>query len=118
AMLAGLASVEPAAAEGPDQAIRIAVVGRPNVGKSTLINRLVGEERLVAFDEPGTTRDSVHVPFERDGRCYVLIDTAGIRRRARVEGAVEKFSVVKALQAIDEAHVVIGVLDAHETIAE
>ncbi|HXQ31227.1 MAG TPA: ribosome biogenesis GTPase Der [Steroidobacteraceae bacterium] len=118
AMLAGLASVEPAAAEGPVEAIRIAVVGRPNVGKSTLINRLIGEERLVAFDEPGTTRDSVHVPFERDGRGYVLIDTAGIRRRARVEGAVEKFSVVKALQAIDEAHVVIGVLDAHETIAE
>ena len=99
-------------------AIRIAVVGRPNVGKSTLINRLIGEERVVAFDEPGTTRDSVHVPFERDGRRYVLIDTAGVRRRAKVEDAIEKFSVVKAMQAIDEAHVVIGVLDGHETIAD
>ncbi len=99
-------------------AIRIAVVGRPNVGKSTLINRLIGEERVVAFDEPGTTRDSVHVPFERDGRRYVLIDTAGVRRRSKVEDAVEKFSVVKAMQAIDEAHVVIGVLDGHETIAD
>jgi GTPase len=99
-------------------AIRIAVVGRPNVGKSTLINRLIGEERLVAFDEPGTTRDSVHVPFERDGRHYILIDTAGVRRRAKVEDAIEKFSVIKAMQAIDEAHVVIGVLDGHETIAD
>jgi GTPase len=117
-MLAGL---ELPAEEAPDldpDAIRIAVVGRPNVGKSTLINRLIGAERLVAFDEPGTTRDSVHVPFERDGHRYVLIDTAGVRRRARVEDAVEKFSVIKALQAIDEAHVVIGVLDAHETVAE
>ena len=108
-------------AEQPDldpDAIRVAVVGRPNVGKSTLINRMIGEERLVAFDQPGTTRDSVHVPFERDGHRYVLIDTAGVRRRARVEDAVEKFSVIKALQAIDEAHVVIGVLDAHETVAE
>jgi GTP-binding protein len=99
-------------------AIRVAVIGRPNVGKSTLINRLIGEERLVAFDEPGTTRDSVFVPFERDGQRYVLIDTAGVRRRARVQDAVEKFSVVKALQAIEQAHVVIGVLDAHDTVAE
>ncbi len=118
--LAGIA-VDP---EPPDGAatggeeIRVAVVGRPNVGKSTLINRLLGEERLVAFDQPGTTRDAVFVPFERDGQRYVLIDTAGVRRRARVSDAVEKFSIVKALQAIDEAHVVIGVLDAHETIAE
>ena len=118
-MLAGLAEPVPADSDGDMRdAIRIAVVGRPNVGKSTLINRMIGEDRLVAFDEPGTTRDSVHVPFERDGHHYVLIDTAGVRRRARVEEAVEKFSVVKALQAIDEAHVVIGVLDAHETIAE
>ncbi len=118
--LAGLTPEEDLAAEAEldRDTIRIAVVGRPNVGKSTLINRLVGEERLVAFDEPGTTRDSVHVPFERDGRRYVLIDTAGVRRRARVEGAIEKFSVVKALQAIEEAHVVIGVLDGHETIAD
>jgi GTP-binding protein len=118
AMLDGLAPVDAAPLAQAADAIRIAVVGRPNVGKSTLINRLLGEERLVAFDEPGTTRDSVRVPFERDGRRYVLIDTAGVRRRARVEEAVEKFSVVKALQAIDEAHVVLGVLDAHETIAE
>jgi GTP-binding protein len=115
-VLAGL-DVAGIAPEGPD-GIRVAIVGRPNVGKSTLINRLIGEERVVAFDEPGTTRDSVHVPFERDGRRYVLIDTAGVRRKARVDEAIEKFSVVKALQAIDEAHVVIGVLDAHETIAD
>ena len=117
-MLAGLAVGAEEPAELDPDAIRIAVVGRPNVGKSTLINRLIGEERLVAYDEPGTTRDSVHVPFERDGHRYVLIDTAGVRRRARVEDAVEKFSVIKALQAIDDAHVVIGVLDAHETVAE
>ncbi len=118
--LAGLVSEENLAAEAEldRDTIRIAVVGRPNVGKSTLINRLIGEERLVAFDEPGTTRDSVHVPFERDGRRYVLIDTAGVRRRSRVEDAIEKFSVIKALQAIEEAHVVIGVLDGHETIAD
>jgi GTP-binding protein len=110
------------AAEAPDlgagEEIRVAVVGRPNVGKSTLINRLLGEERLVAFDEPGTTRDTVHVPFERDGQRYTLIDTAGVRRRARVSETIEKFSVVKTLQAIEEAHVVVGVLDAHDTVAE
>jgi GTP-binding protein len=103
---------------GPEDAIRVAVVGRPNVGKSTLINRLIGEERLVTFDEPGTTRDAVLVPFERDGQHYSLIDTAGVRRKSRVEDAIEKFSIVKTLQAIDHAHVVIGVLDAHETVAE
>jgi GTP-binding protein len=109
----------PAEDELPSEdTIRVAVVGRPNVGKSTLINRLIGEERLVAYDQPGTTRDSVHVPFERDGRHYMLIDTAGIRRRAKVEDAIEKFSVIKALQAIDEAHVVIGVIDGHETVAD
>jgi GTP-binding protein len=104
--------------EGEGREIRVAVVGRPNVGKSTLINRLLGEERLVAFDQPGTTRDTVFVPFERDGQRYTLIDTAGVRRRARVSDAVEKFSIVKALQAIAEANVVIGVVDAHDTIAE
>jgi GTP-binding protein len=116
-MLAGL-EMEPEADAGPDEAIRIAVVGRPNVGKSTLINRLIGEERVVAYDEPGTTRDSVYVPFERDGQHYTLIDTAGVRRRSRVDDAIEKYSVIKALQAIDEAHVVIGVLDGHETVAD
>jgi len=113
---------EPAPAAGADATtgaeIRVAVVGRPNVGKSTLINRLLGEERLVAFDQPGTTRDTVFVPFERDAQRYVLIDTAGVRRRARVSDAIEKFSIVKTLQAIEEANVVIGVLDAHDTVAE
>ena len=98
--------------------LRIAVVGRPNVGKSTLVNRLLGEDRLVVFDQPGTTRDSVEVPFERNDRKYILIDTAGIRRRARVHEAIEKFSVVKALQAIEQAHVVIAVLDAQEGVTE
>jgi GTP-binding protein len=98
--------------------IRVCVVGRPNVGKSTLVNRLLGEDRLIAFDEPGTTRDTILVPCERDGRRYTLIDTAGVRRRARVEDAVEKFSVIKTLQAIDRANVVIGVLDAREEVAE
>ncbi len=98
--------------------IRIAVVGRPNVGKSTLVNRLLGEERVLAYDQPGTTRDSIHIPFEHRGRRYVLIDTAGVRRRARIREAIEKFSVIKTLQAIEEAHVVILVLDAREGIAE
>jgi GTP-binding protein len=88
------------------------------VGKSTLINRLLGENRMVAFDEPGTTRDAVMVPFERDGEHYTLIDTAGLRRRARVEEAVEKFSVIKALQAIESAHVVVAVVDAHDNVVE
>ncbi len=101
-----------------DREVRIAVVGRPNVGKSTLINRILGEERLVVFDQPGTTRDSVAVPFERNDRKYVLIDTAGIRRKARVHEAIEKFSIVKALQAIEQAEVVISVLDAHEGVTE
>jgi GTP-binding protein len=106
------------AAESDSGAIRIAVIGRPNVGKSTLVNRLLGEERVIASEEPGTTRDSILVPFERDGRAFALIDTAGLRRRARVEDVVERTSVAKALQAIDEAHVVILVLDAHDTVAE
>ena len=93
--------------------IRIAVVGRPNVGKSTLINRMLGEQRVLAFDQPGTTRDSIYIPFERDGRDYVLIDTAGVRRRSKVSEAIEKFSVIKTLQAINDANVAILVLDAH-----
>ena len=101
-----------------EEGIRVAVIGRPNVGKSTLINRLLGEERLIAFDQPGTTRDAVFVPFERDGRQYTLIDTAGVRRRSRVDEAIEKFSIIKTLQAVDDAHVVIGVIDAHDTVAE
>jgi len=99
-------------------AIRIAVIGRPNVGKSTLVNRLLGEERVIASDQPGTTRDSILVPFQRNGREFLLIDTAGMRRRSKVEDVIERASVAKTLQAIDEAHVVILVLDAHDTIAE
>jgi GTP-binding protein len=101
----------------PD-ALHIAIIGRPNVGKSTLINRLVGEERLLVFDQPGTTRDSIKVPFERDGKSYVLIDTAGVRRRSKVHETVEKFSIIKALQAIERAGVVIAMLDAHEGVTE
>ena len=98
--------------------IRLAVLGRPNVGKSTLINRLLGEERVVAFDEPGTTRDSIHIPFEKDGVNYTLIDTAGVRRRSKVSEKLEKFSVLKTLQALEDANVVMLVLDAHEGIVE
>ena len=107
----------PAEREAEDS-IRIAVIGRPNVGKSTLVNRLIGEERVIASEQPGTTRDSILVPFERDGRRFTLIDTAGVRRRARVADTIERASVAKTLQAIDEAHVVVMVLDAHETVAE
>src|SRR5579863_2935881 len=115
-VLAGL-EVQSAPAEDGG-AIRIAIIGRPNVGKSTLLNRLLGEERVIASEEPGTTRDSILVPFERDGHNFLLIDTAGMRRRARVEDVVERASIAKTLQAIDEAHVVILVLDAHDTVAE
>jgi GTP-binding protein len=107
-----------APADEDERELRIAVVGRPNVGKSTLINRLIGEERLVVFDQPGTTRDSVSVPFERNDRKYELIDTAGIRRKSKVHETIEKFSIIKALQAIERAQVVIAVLDAHEGITE
>ncbi len=98
--------------------IRLAVVGRPNVGKSTLVNRLLGEERVLASDLPGTTRDSVVIPFRREGYDYVLVDTAGIRRRSRVTDVVEKFSVVKTLQSIEQAHVAILVVDARQGIGE
>jgi len=97
---------------------KIALVGRPNVGKSTLVNALVGEERVIAFDQPGTTRDSIYVDFERDGKPYTLIDTAGVRRRGKVFETVEKFSVIKTLQAIEDANVVVLVLDARENISE
>lgn len=98
--------------------IKIAVSGRPNVGKSTLINRMLGEERVVVYDMPGTTRDSVYIPFERHGEHYTLIDTAGIRRRGKTTETVEKFSVVKALQAIEDANVVILIVDARTGIVE
>ncbi|HUN27218.1 MAG TPA: ribosome biogenesis GTPase Der [Steroidobacteraceae bacterium] len=114
--LGGFEAAESAAVE-PD-AIRIAIIGRPNVGKSTLLNRLLGEERVIASEEPGTTRDRILVPFRRDGRDFLLIDTAGMRRRARIEDLVERVSVAKTLQAIEEAHVVVLVVDAHDTVAE
>ncbi len=117
-VLAGFEAEESAPAADDDHELRIAIVGRPNVGKSTLANRLLGEDRLVVFDQPGTTRDAVEVSFERNDRKYMLIDTAGIRRKARVSEAVEKFSIVKALQAIEKAHVVIAVLDAQEGVTE
>ncbi len=97
---------------------RVAIVGRPNVGKSTLVNRLLGEERVVVYDQPGTTRDSIYIDYERDGREYTLIDTAGVRRRKNVKETVEKFSIVKTLRAIDDANVVIMVMDAHEGLVE
>ena len=118
AAMALLPPVEAAAIPVDDDTIRVAVVGRPNVGKSTLINRMLGEERVLAYDMPGTTRDSIFIPFERDGVAYTLIDTAGVRRRARVREVIEKFSVIKTLQAIDAAHVVILVLDAQLGIGE
>jgi GTP-binding protein len=114
-----LEGLEPDPEETPEATgIKVAVIGRPNVGKSTLINRLLGENRMVAYDEPGTTRDAVMVPFERDGERYTLIDTAGLRRRARIEEAVEKFSVIKTMQAIETAHVVVAVMDAHDSVVE
>ncbi|PCJ23250.1 MAG: ribosome biogenesis GTPase Der [SAR86 cluster bacterium] len=100
------------------QGIKIAIAGRPNVGKSTLVNRMLGEDRVVVYDEPGTTRDSVYIPFERRGRFYTLIDTAGIKKRGRTKETVEKFSVVKSLQAIQDAHVVVLLVDARTGIVE
>ncbi|RUO29676.1 ribosome biogenesis GTPase Der [Aliidiomarina soli] len=101
-----------------DQPIKIAIVGRPNVGKSTLTNRLLGEERVVVFDMPGTTRDSIYIDMERDDQKYVIIDTAGVRKRGRIDLAVEKFSVIKTLQAIEDANVVMLVIDARDQISD
>jgi GTP-binding protein len=109
---------EPEDESGEDRPIRLAVAGRPNVGKSTLINAWLGEERLVAFDQPGTTRDAIHVPFERDGRRFELIDTAGLRRKGKVFEAIEKFSVVKTLQAIADANVVLLLIDATQGVSD
>ncbi len=109
---------ERAEGERGEARVRVAVVGRPNVGKSTLVNALLGEERLIAFDQPGTTRDAVAVDFEHGGRAYTLVDTAGLRRRSRVEQAIEKFSVVKTLQAIEQASVCILLLDASQDISD
>ncbi|NLS14290.1 ribosome biogenesis GTPase Der [Vibrio sp. SM6] len=100
------------------QPIKLAIIGRPNVGKSTLTNRILGEERVVVYDMPGTTRDSIFIPMERNGREYVLIDTAGVRRRGRINETVEKFSVVKTLKAVEEANVVLLVIDARENISD
>jgi GTPase len=121
ALLDALLESYPPLPESPsldDGRIRVAVVGRPNVGKSTLVNRLLGEERVLAADLPGTTRDAIEVPFEAEGRTFTLIDTAGVRRRARVSEVIEKFSIVKTLEAIERAHVVIAVVDAHGEISE
>src|SRR5690606_4859871 len=118
AVLAPFAPEESAEVETDEALPKLAVIGRPNVGKSTLINRLIGEERLVTSDEPGTTRDSILVPCERDGRRFVLVDTAGIRRRARVEETVEKYSVVQSLQAVEDAGVAIVLVDAREGITD
>ncbi len=116
---AALQGLAPDPHDGPETTgTKVAVIGRPNVGKSTLINRLLGENRVVTFDEPGTTRDAVLIPFERDGERFTLIDTAGVRRRSRVDDKVEKFSVIKTLQAIETAHVVIVVMDAQDVVAE
>lgn len=104
--------------ENQIQGVKLAIVGKPNVGKSTLVNRMLGEERVIVSDMPGTTRDSIYVPMERRGKQYTLIDTAGVRRRGKVYDVVEKFSVIKTLQSIEEANVVVCVLDAREGVAE
>lgn len=105
-------------AASKDQHIKLAIVGRPNVGKSTLTNRILGEDRVIVYDMPGTTRDAIYIPMQRNEREYTLIDTAGVRRRGRIDDVVEKFSVVKTLQAIEDANVVILVLDARQGISD
>lgn len=111
-------SFDEALEEEQDKNIKIAIVGRPNVGKSTLTNRILGEDRVVVYDMPGTTRDSIYIPMERDGQHYTLIDTAGVRKRGKVNLAVEKFSVIKTLQAIEDANVVLLVIDARDNISD
>jgi len=101
-----------------ERGIKVAIIGRPNVGKSTLVNRILGEERVISYDLPGTTRDSIYLPFERDGQRYTIIDTAGVRRKSRVDEAIEKFSIIKTLKAVESAHVVVMLLDAHEGITD
>lgn len=105
-------------AQATNHGVKIAVVGRPNVGKSTLVNRLLGEDRVVVYDHPGTTRDSIYIDYEREGVPYTLIDTAGVRRRKNVKEMVEKFSIVKALKAIDDTNIVVLVMDAREGVVE
>lgn len=123
ALLTALAEVLPPARDDTssdvdESGIRVAIVGRPNVGKSTLVNRLLGEDRVIVSDVAGTTRDSIRIPLERDGRRYTLIDTAGVRRKGRIDDAVEKFSVIKTLQSIEAANVVIMLLDASEGVTD
>ena len=123
AMMKAVDSILPAQLESEEpeedtDRLRLAFIGRPNVGKSTLVNRLLGEDRVMAFDQPGTTRDTISVMLERDGQQYELIDTAGVRRRSRITEAVEKFSTIKALQAIERAHVVVLMLDASEGLTD
>jgi GTP-binding protein len=101
-----------------DKSIKVAIIGRPNVGKSTLVNRFLGEERVVVYDMPGTIRDSVYIPFERDGKHYTFIDTAGIRRKRAVHEAIEKFSIIKSMQAIERSNVVLMMIDARTEIAD
>ena len=104
--------------DNTEQGVKFAVIGRPNVGKSTLVNTILGAERVIAHDMPGTTRDSIYIPFERRGRGYTIIDTAGVRRRAKVDGTVEKYSVIKTLRALDECHVAVVLIDACDGITD
>jgi GTP-binding protein len=115
-----LAELPPQAEDEEDKSDhpRLAIVGRPNVGKSTLVNAILGEERVIAFDQPGTTRDSIYIDFERGGKQYTIIDTAGVRRRGKVDEAIEKFSVIKTLQAVEDANVVVLVVDGRDQITE
>lgn len=102
----------------PEEGTKIAIVGRPNVGKSTLINRMLGEERVIVFDQPGTTRDSIYIPYERRGTKYILIDTAGVRRSSKITESLEKLSIIKTMQAMADTHVVVMVLNAREGVSE